>query len=103
MPKDVLGKGLTARALRQLDFETGYSREMAEDDSRTLASRVSALSIRNKHETLQEKRDRKKAFKELKRERRQEKKCNKLAFKEEEARQHQTAMNRKNVQGQKIL
>ena len=72
--------------------------------SRTLASRVSALSIRNRHETSEEKKARKNAIKELKRERRVEKKANKLAFKEEQTRQEKMAINTsKNTKGIKLL
>ena len=103
MPKDVLGRGLTAAALRRLDAETAVSNEEA-PDARTLVSRVSALSIRNKHETAQEKKDRKKAFKEHKRERRQERKANQAAFKEEKALQDRNIINnRNNLQGVKIV
>lgn len=52
------------------------------------------MSIRNRHETSEEKKSRKNAVKELKRERRIEKKANKLAFKEEKTRQEKfTAKN----------
>ena len=102
MPKDVLGKGLTASALKQLDLETGVA--AAEDDAVTLTSRVSQLSIRNKHETTAEKKERKKAFKEYKREMIVQRKANEAAFKEETQRQKKNAMNNaRNVQGQKLL
>ena len=75
-----------------------------DDDAFTIGSRVSQLSIRNKHETLEEKRARKQAFKDFKKERRIEKKANTLAFKEEKARQEKNDMNnRRNVQGRKIV
>ncbi|TRY61285.1 hypothetical protein TCAL_03693, partial [Tigriopus californicus] len=100
MPEDALGKGLTKGALRQLDRDT----QVLDDETCTLASRVSALSIRPKHETLEEKKNRKKAFQQFKRERRMEKKANTLAFKEEKALQERNAINnRKNIQGGKIL
>ena len=69
---------------------------------RTLASRVSVLSIRNRHETLEEKKTRKNAVKELKRERRVEKKANKLAFKEEKTRQEKITLNNPST-GLKLL
>ena len=69
---------------------------------RTLASRVSVLSIRNRHETLEEKKTRKNAVKELKRERRGEKKANKLAFKEEKTRQEKITLNNPST-GLKLL
>jgi len=96
MPKDVLGKpGLTAAALRQLDAENQREEDGDLYETATLASRVSALSIRNKHETLEEKRDRKKAFKQMKKERREEKKATKQAFKEEKVKQEKEAINNK--------
>ena len=56
MPKDVLGKGLTANALRELDLANGHGDDEREFETATLASRVSQLSIRPQHETLEEKR-----------------------------------------------
>ena len=71
---------------------------------RTLASRISVLSIRNRHETPEEKKARKQAIKEFKRERRVEKKANTLAFKEEKNRQEKISLNMaKNAQGVKLL
>merc|ERR1719495_43694 len=69
LPKDVLGKGLTAAALKRLDLETGV---IAEDDLASVRSHVSELSVRNKHETLEEKKARKAALKEYRMERRRE-------------------------------
>ena len=56
MPKDVLGKGLTASALKELDLANGHGDDEREFETTTLASRVSQLSIRPQHETLEEKR-----------------------------------------------
>ncbi len=65
---------------------------------------MSELSVRNKHETLEEKRERKAAFREHRRERREEKKANKKAFSEERTRQHKADLNnRMNIQGQHLL
>ena len=101
LPKDAFARGLTASALKELDMENDVERD---DDAFTIGSRVSQLSIRNKHETLEEKRARKQAFKDFKKERRIEKKANTLAFKEEKARQEKNDMNnRRNVQGRKIV
>ena len=62
------------------------------------------MSVRNKHETSEEKRDRKAAFKEVKRERRMEKKANKLAFQEEKERQEKNVINnKKSLVGKKLL
>ncbi|XP_023347962.1 protein LTV1 homolog [Eurytemora carolleeae] len=101
LPKDTLGRGLTAAALRQLDLETSTP---VEDDLQSVASRVSVLSIRNKHETPEEKRARKTALKEFRRERRVERKLNAAAFKDEKIRQEKILINnQRNVQGNKIL
>merc|ERR1712179_374821 len=66
IPKDTLGRGLTAAALKQLDRETGQ----VEDDVTSVRSRITELSIRPKHETLEEKKARKEAVKNIRRERR---------------------------------
>ena len=97
IPKGVLGRGLTHDALKQLDMEqTG---EIEED----LRSKISTLSIRPKHETTEEKRDRKAGLKAARRERREEKKANTSAFKSEKVRQEKIMMNNKNnMQGIKI-
>ena len=102
IPKDVLGKGLTAAALKQLDQE---NERLALDNSSsdnddvgtvmTLASRVSELSFRNKHESKEEKKARKSALKEFHKERRMERKANKEAFKEEKTKQEKNAMHLK--------
>jgi len=76
-------------------MENGMSTQFVDRETATLASRVSELSIRNKHETLEEKRDRKKAFKQFKKERREEKKATKQAFKEEKVKQEKEAINNK--------
>merc|ERR1719266_1088756 len=52
-----------------------------EDDLATVRSHISTLSVRNKHETNEEKAARKAAVKEYRRERRIEKKANTQAFK----------------------
>ena len=98
MPKDVLGKGLTAGALKRLDRENAMLNGADSDDefeTQTLASRMSQLSFRNKHETIEEKKARKQAMKELKRERRVEKKANRSAFKEEKMRQEKCLLTNK--------
>jgi len=100
MPLNVLGRGLTAAALKQLDAANGESEDDKEDD---LRSRLSVLSVRPSHETKEEKKERKAMVKEVRRERRKEKKGNTQAFKEEKARQHKLNLNLKNnLQGVKI-
>jgi len=105
IPKNTLGRGLTAAALKQLDRMNHHSDEDdSDDDLQTVASRVSQLSIRNKHETIEEKRVRKQAVKEFRRERRIERKANTQAFKEERKRQEKILINNKNnLQGNRIL
>merc|ERR1711862_977511 len=78
IPKNVLGRGLTAGALKLLDMENG----MVEDDLASVRSKISEFSIRPKHETLEEKKTRKQGLKQVRKERR-EKKANTLAFKAE--------------------
>ena len=105
LPKDVLGKsGLTASALKKLDRFNNEDVQTQDGDI-DLASRVSELSVRNKHETLEEKRTRKQAVKALKRERRIEKKSNTLAFKEEKMllKKAEAANNRNNIRGPHLL
>jgi len=102
IPKNTLGKGLTAAALKQLDREN--EQLDSDDDIRSVVSRVSQLSVRNKHETAEEKKTRKAALKEYRRERRLEKKLNTTAFKAEKQRQEKILINNaRNVQGNKIL
>jgi len=99
IPKNVLGRGLTADALKQLDMET---REL-DDDVASVRSKMSEFSIRPKHETAEEKKARKQGLKQVRRERREEKKANTLAFKTEKSRQNKININIKNnLQGIKI-
>merc|ERR1739844_823509 len=51
IPKDVLGKGLTTAALKQLDRENDRFQRREDVETMTLASRVSEISFRNKHES----------------------------------------------------
>jgi len=101
IPKNTLGRGLTAAALRQLDIENNTP--IIDDDVGSVASRVSALSVRPKHETIEEKRARKQALKEFRRERRIERKANTSAFKDEQKRQEKILQNKNNLQGNKIM
>lgn len=99
IPKDTLGRGLTAGALKQLDMETG----VLEDDMVSVRSKMSQFSIRPKHETLEEKKARKEGLKQERKERRVEKKANTMAFKSEKNRQDKININMKNnMQGIKI-
>ena len=73
----MLGRGLTASALKKLDM-TGVA---LEDDLATVLSHISTLSVRNKHETNEEKAARKAAVEEDRREKWIEKKASIQAFK----------------------
>ena len=100
MPKDVLGRtGLTEGMLKRLDrqneTEEVGSGDSDSDGGQTLASRMSALSFRNRHETPEERKARKNAMKEIKRERRVEKKANRAAFKDEQKRQEKVMVANK--------
>merc|ERR1712228_655627 len=79
IPKNVLGRGLTANALKMLDMETG----VLDDEVASVKSKMSEFSIRPKHETSEEKKARKQGLKQLRKERREEKKANTVAFKTE--------------------
>lgn len=97
---------LTAKALIQLNNENGEyrSKDAKSSGGQSIISQLSTLSIRNKNETPEERRERKKNLKEYRKERRIEKKLNTAAFKEEAKRQIKVAINnRNNVQGNKIL
>ena len=99
IPKNVLGRGLTAAALEQLDRENNE----VDDDIVSIKSKISELSIRPKHETAEEKRERKSTLKQARRERREEKKANTTAFKSEKMKQEKNMINNKNnLQGIKI-
>jgi len=99
IPKNVLGRGLTAGALRQLDMETG----ILDDEVASIKSKMSEFSIRPKHETSEEKKARKQGLKSLRKERREEKKANTQAFKSEKNRQEKININNtRNLQGIKI-
>ncbi|XP_040572102.1 protein LTV1 homolog [Lepeophtheirus salmonis] len=105
MPKDVLGKGLTASALKRFNALNGdIDRGNTDMETATHASRVSKLSFRNKYETKEEKKARKEGMKEYKRERRIERKANRDEFKAEKVKQEKIQFNnRNNQQGIKLL
>lgn len=107
MPVDVLGSTkLTAKALSQLNEANGYVESGGPKSigGKSVISQLSALSIRPKDESPEQRKERKKLLKEYRKERRLEKKANTQAFKEEAKRQVKiTINNRNNVQGNKIL
>lgn len=82
IPENVLGQNkLTKSVLERHNENMGdNSRRNAPHSVLTKDSRLTALSFRDKQETSDEKRLRKKDLKEYRRERRMEKKQNKLAF-----------------------
>nr|CAG4644080.1 EOG090X08PQ [Lepidurus arcticus] len=95
IPFDVLGKpGLTKKFLDELNEankQTGPKGDTVETES--ILSTMSTMSIRPKDETPEDRRLRKQALKEFRRERRIEKKSNTLAFKEEKKRQEKFVIN----------
>nr|CAG4642616.1 EOG090X08PQ [Evadne anonyx] len=97
IPRDVLGKpGLTKKFLDQFNEATGDQ----DDDTQSMISTLSTISIRPKDETPAQRKERKMLVKDYRRERRMEKKANSLAFKEEKLRQEkQNLNNRVNVSG----
>ena len=101
IPKGVLGRGLTAGALKQLDQLSDDGQE--DDEVMSIKSKISELSVRPKHETSEEKKGRKSQLKQARKERREEKKANSEAFKMEKKMQEKIMMNNKNnLQGIKI-
>lgn len=93
-PEEYGLSGLTRRNLAHHDKANDGSGEgEAQPDTQTLITSMSAISIRPPGETSAERRCRKKALKELRRERRIEKKLNRAAFKDEKKRQEKILMN----------
>ncbi|XP_076055004.1 LTV1 ribosome biogenesis factor [Oratosquilla oratoria] len=90
MPVEHRG-GLTKRALAQLDRDAEDGKQ--DLDTATLITSMSTISIRPPGETAEERRTRKKALKELRRERRVEKKLNRSAFREEKKKQEKSLIN----------
>lgn len=88
--------GLTRKALAQHDLDSAATKDGGQLDTETLITSMSAISFRPSGETPEERRFRKKALKELRRERRIEKKINRAAFKEEKKRQEKIIMNNRN-------
>ncbi|RZF37679.1 hypothetical protein LSTR_LSTR003090 [Laodelphax striatellus] len=86
----ILAPKLTAKALAQLGDGCKPSTGPG-----SLASAVSLLSIRSKDESAEERKQRKKAFREHKSERRAERKMNKEAFKEEKKKMAKIMLNNK--------
>lgn len=103
IPMNVLNNSnkLTAKTLAQFDLEQNKSLPKGPQScAESVLSRLSVLSIRNKDESPEEKKNRKHLLKEYRRERRLEKKANAEAFKEEKKRQEKILLNNKNnVQG----
>jgi len=95
IPKNVLGNNkLTEKNLDYLNIET---------DS-MISRRNAPQSVRSKTETPEEKRIRKLAVREYRKERRVEKKANTTAFKEEKKFQEKAIMNlQRNMQGMKLM
>ncbi|XP_042874983.1 protein LTV1 homolog [Penaeus japonicus] len=95
IPVDYEAGGLTRKALAQHDLDSSAEKN-GQLDTETLITSMSAISFRPAGETPEERRFRKKALKELRRERRIEKKVNRAAFKEEKKRQEKVLLNNRN-------
>ncbi|XP_043270771.1 protein LTV1 homolog [Venturia canescens] len=108
IPRDVLnnqpGK-LTAKSLAQLDRQNDLAKPQgAQSIAETMKSTLSVLSVRPKDETPDERKERKKALKNYRKERRLERKANIQAFKEEKKRQEKIILNNaQNIQGNRLL
>nr|CAG4651948.1 EOG090X08PQ [Triops cancriformis] len=106
IPLDVLGKpGLTKKFLDQLNEANVKARAQEDiEETESVLSTISTLSIRPKGETPEDRKFRKQALKDYRRERRIEKKSNTLAFKEEKKRQEKIVINsRVSTLGAKIV
>ncbi|XP_067006115.2 protein LTV1 homolog [Anabrus simplex] len=103
IPLDVLDSNkLTSKTLAKLDSNNYEENKIGRAES--VISMLSALSVRPKNESREEKKDRKKAIKLYRKERRLERKANTLAFKEEKKRQEKVLLNVKaNQQGVKMI
>lgn len=92
---------------KNLKLHNAFSESFKDKDDKSVLSRfsrISELSYRPKNETLEEKKIRKGALKEYRKERRIEKKANKLAFKLEADRHHKELLNlRNNLNGIKLV
>ncbi|XP_064086277.1 protein LTV1 homolog isoform X2 [Macrobrachium nipponense] len=86
-------EGLTKKALVLHNNQIGGDSGKAQLDTETLITSMSTISIRPPGETSDERRFRKKALKELRRERRSEKKLNRCTFKDEKKRLEKISMN----------
>lgn len=105
LPSDAFDQSgkLTQKSLARLQNDEKQSSGPKSLCAESVISTLSVLSIRPKDETDEERRERKKLLKEYRKERRIEKKLNREAFNEERLRQKLVDMNRKNMQGNKIV
>ncbi|RWS22608.1 protein LTV1-like protein [Leptotrombidium deliense] len=86
---------LTKHNLKKLDAANNIA--FGQKDLKSERSvKMSELSIRSRDETPEERKARKQAFKELKRERKEERKANRTLFKEEQIRQNKEMLNVRN-------
>ncbi|XP_046386670.1 protein LTV1 homolog [Ischnura elegans] len=97
--------GLTPKGLAALDRAYAMEKRNGEDETVSVAtSAISQLSFRPKEETPEERRLRKQALKNYRKERRMERKANTLAFKEEKKKQEKILLNNKqNIYNVKIM
>ncbi|KAG8234396.1 hypothetical protein J437_LFUL014614 [Ladona fulva] len=100
--RDGRNAGLTAKGLAALD--RAFAAERGDDAETVATSVISQLSIRPKDETPEDRRQRKQALKNYRKERRIERKANTLAFKEEKKRQEKTLLsNKQNIFNVKVV
>ncbi|XP_071448965.1 protein LTV1 homolog [Hetaerina americana] len=97
--------GLTSKGLAALDRAYENEKRNGDDETMSVAtSAMSRLSFRPKEETPEEKKLRKQAIKNYRKERRMERKANTLAFKEEKIKQEKILLNnRQNIYNVKII
>ena len=107
LPIGVLDRpGLTARKLAKLDALNADidSNEKGSKSECSRFSRLSELSVRIPNETPEQRRERKFALKEYRRERRTEKKANKEAFKSQQIKLNKEVINlQKNINAVKLI
>ncbi|KAF7990454.1 hypothetical protein HCN44_000259 [Aphidius gifuensis] len=97
---------LTARGLAQLnlEYDQARGRNTSQSIAETMRSTLSILSIRPKNETPEDRKERKQALKDYRKQRRIERKANSEAFKEEKKRQEKVNINkRRNLQCRRVL
>lgn len=102
--RDARHSGLTSKGLAALEKSFAAERGDEDEVASVATSAISQLSLRPKGETPEERKQRKQALKEYRKERRLERKANTLAFKDEKKRQEKVILNnKKNIYNVKIV